>query len=107
MSPRERRGDGSRVGAMHDASRAIDELAAMRNLGPASARMLVEAGVRSVDELRAIGAVEAFRRVLFARGGRSTAVLLWALHDALTDQRWDRIPDDEKARLRAALEGGG
>jgi DNA transformation protein len=91
---------------MHEHAIAIEELAAMRNLGAASARMLYDAGVRSVDELRALGAVEAFRRVLFARGGRSTAVLLWALHGALTDQRWDRIPAEEKAVLRAALEGG-
>ena len=38
-------------------------VAALRNLGPKSALMLAEAGIRTVDELREIGAVKAYARV--------------------------------------------
>lgn len=38
------------------------DLAALPNLGPASARWLVGAGIGSVAELRRVGAVAAFNR---------------------------------------------
>jgi len=64
----------------------------------------VEAGVGSPDALRALGAAAAFRSVLFARGGRVSTNLLWALEGALTDVRWDRIGPEARARLRADVE---
>jgi DNA transformation protein and related proteins len=85
---------------------AIEAFARLRNLGPVSARLMVEAGITSPQQLRAMGAVEAFRRVLFHRGGAVSTNLLWALHGALIDVRWDRLPGNTRKQLRDALDAG-
>ena len=73
----------------------------LRNLGPVSARWLAAIGVTSADELRRMGAVEAFGRIRLREGRRSATLnLLYALHGALADQPWDEIPEAVKARLR-------
>lgn len=102
MSPAPRR--AARTAPRPDPATAVVHaaLAALPNLGPASAAMLVAAGVRSPAELRTLGSVEAFRRVRVARSGEASAVLLYALEGALTGQRWDRLPADERRRLRIA-----
>ena len=79
---------------------AAAELARLRNLGPASSAWLEAAGIRSEGELRALGAAEAFRRVAFHRAGDVSANLLYALEGALRDVRWDRLPVEERVRLR-------
>jgi DNA transformation protein len=97
------RGTRPRASAPPDAA-AEASLAALRNLGPVSARLLVAAGIRSPAMLRELGAVAAFRRVLFKRGGSVSTNLLWALEGALRDERWDGLSAETRARLRAALE---
>jgi DNA transformation protein and related proteins len=84
-------------------------LAQMRNLGPASAHLLVHASISGPEALRSLGAVEAFRLVIFARAGRVSTNLLWAIHGAITNQRWDQLSANTKRRLREALnrDGGG
>ena len=76
------------------------ELARLRNIGPASAAWLHAAGIRAEADLRALGAVEAFRRVAFHRGGDVSANLLYALEGAIRGVRWDRLPAEERVRLR-------
>lgn len=76
------------------------ELLRLRNLGPASAGWLAAAGIRTEADLRALGAVEAFRQVAFRRGGDVSANLLYALEGAIRDVRWDRLPAEERLRLR-------
>ena len=78
------------------------ELAALPNLGPASARWLVGAGIGTVAELRRVGAVAAFNRVALREGRVATANLLYALHAALEDKHWTEVTQAEKARLRHA-----
>lgn len=78
------------------------ELASLPNLGPASARWLVGAGIGSVVELRRVGAVAAFGRVALREGPAATANLLYALHAALTGKHWTEVTAEEKARLRRA-----
>jgi DNA transformation protein len=85
------------------ASNRIHALAALRNLGPASARMLAEAGIRSVAALRKAGAVEAFRRVRHAVP-RVSLNLLWALEGALTDRAWQDIARTDRTRLLLQLD---
>ena len=87
-----------RAGTTRDASASA--LARLRNLGPASAAWLEAAGIRTAADLRALGAVAAFRRVAFHRGGDVSANLLYALEGALRDVRWDRLPAEERVRLR-------
>ncbi len=78
------------------------ELAALPNLGPASARWLFGAGIGTVAELRRVGAVAAFNRVAVSEGRAATANLLYALYAALEDKHWTEVTPAEKARLRRA-----
>ena len=77
-----------------------EELAALPNLGPASARWLVGAGITTPAELRRIGAVAAFGRVAVREGPAATANLLFALYAALEGKHWTEVTATEKARLR-------
>ena len=82
-----------------------DDLGRLRNLGPRSREWLEEAGIGTVDTLRAIGAVEAFEQVREDRPDVSMN-LLWALEGALRDVDWRELTADDKARLRRELERG-
>ena len=79
-------------------------LAQLSNLGPVSAGWLEAAGIRSEAELRRVGAVAAYHRVATHRSGDVSLNLLYALEGAIHGVRWDRLPPDERARLRAAAE---
>ena len=76
------------------------ELAALPNLGPASARWLTGAGIGTVAELRRVRAVAAFHRVAVREGRAATANLLYALYAALEGKHWTEVTPAEKARLR-------
>ena len=78
------------------------ELAALPNLGPASARWLVGAGISTVAELRRAGPIAAFGRVAVREGRAATANLLYALYGALEGKHWTEVTPAEKARLRRA-----
>lgn len=75
----------------------------VRNLGPMSAYMLAEAGIESVEDLRALGAVEAYARLRFAFGRRISLNALWALDAGLADIDWRTLPEHRKAELKVAL----
>ena len=62
----------------------------MRGLGPATERMLAEIDVTTPDELRALGADEAFRRLRF-RHGHVSLNALHAIKGALTDRDWREV----------------
>lgn len=78
-------------------NRRIEELP---NLGPATARMLAEVGIEDEEALRAIGAVDAYRRLKFRFGRDVTLVALYALEAALTNRDWRMLDMEEKDRLR-------
>lgn len=73
------------------------------NLGPYMARRLAEIDVHSAEELRALGAVEAFARLRFRFGREISLNALWAMDAALAGTDWRHIPEDRKARLKAEL----
>lgn len=82
----------------------------LRNLGPASERMLKAAGITTPRQLDRVGAAEAYRRVL-AAGGHPSLNLLWSLEAALLDLDWRDLPPERKAALQhefgtAPVEGG-
>lgn len=87
--------------------RRAARLEAMRNIGPRSASWLRAAGIDTPDRLRALGAVEAYRRVRAAAPDRVSLVLLWALHGALIDAPYTALPAEMKAALRTELRGQG
>ena len=73
----------------------------MRNLGPASERMLKKIDVTCPEELAALGAAEAFRRLSFIQGRPANLNLLYAMDGALSDTDWRAIPASRKEELRA------
>lgn len=69
------------------------------NLGPASARMLRTIGVVTRGDLERVGPVLAYRALKDIHAGVSL-VLLYALHGALTGERWDRLSEATRERLK-------
>lgn len=78
-------------------------LAALANLGPASARMLRAAGIEDMATLHELGAVEAFRRVR-ASGAAPSLNLLWALEGAMTGRHWQDVAHTERSSLLLELD---
>ena len=82
-------------------------LADCRNLGPVSARRLAEVGIETEADLRALGAVAAYRRVKHAFPRHVSLNLLYALAAALAGIDWRDLSPDLKAKLKAEAETGG
>ena len=59
-------------------------------------------GITTVVELRAIGAVEAWRRLKFAFPRRISLVGFYALEAALRGIPWTALGEENQAALRAA-----
>ncbi|MGO4835534.1 TfoX/Sxy family DNA transformation protein [Rhizobiaceae sp. 2RAB30] len=76
-------------------------LAEMRNLGPATARMLVEVDITDEEMLRTVGPVEAWHRLRFRFGSHVTVIALYAMEAALTGCDWRSLSNETKARLQA------
>lgn len=74
----------------------------LRNLGPASAAWMREAGVATVEDLKRLGPVVAYRLVK-RREGKASLNLLWALAAGLEDLDWRELSATTKERLKAAL----
>lgn len=77
-------------------------VASLRNLGPKSAMMLAEAGIRTVGELRALGPARAYARVWETRKRGASLNLLWSMAAGLDDRGWQEVSPEEKASLIAA-----
>jgi Pathogenicity locus/TfoX C-terminal domain len=75
----------------------------LRNLGPVSKRMLAAAGISSIEVLRQLGAIEAYRRVR-AHDPRASLNLLWALEGALTGRPWEDVARNDRLSLLLQLE---
>lgn len=74
------------------------ELIELKNLGAASVNILRAIGVNTYDDLKAMGSVQAYRRIK-ARGINVSKVMLYALEGALLDIHWKALPPDLKERL--------
>jgi len=75
----------------------------LRNLGPASIRMLEAANVSSEADLRALGSVKAFLAV--KRAGCSPSMnLLWAIEGALSNRDWKEVSREERTFLLFQLD---
>lgn len=75
----------------------------LRNLGKASAQMLDVAGIRSEEQLRAMGAVAAYVAVKQS-GGSPSLNLLWAMEGALTDRDWKEVAKNQRTSLLMQLD---
>lgn len=75
------------------------DLTAIPNIGPATARALIAAGLPDAASLRAAGAHEAYRALLLS-GVRAHFIGYYVLHMALQGRAWNDCQGDEKTRLR-------
>jgi len=80
------------------------DLTTLKNLGPKSVGWLCDCGITSQAELRRIGAVMAYK-IVRHRYPKANALLLFALHGALTNTHWNGLDPATKARLRDEAEG--
>jgi hypothetical protein len=77
--------------------------APLPNIGPVSKRMLAAAGITSIEALRRLGSIEAYRRVR-AHDPRASLSLLWALEGALTGRPWEDVARNDRLSLLLQLE---
>ena len=70
----------------------------LRNIGPKSMAWLRQTGVRSLDDLKAVGSLAAYVRVKRA-GFKPSLNLLYALEGAILDCHWQEIPDERRSTL--------
>ena len=80
-----------------------DPIARLANLGPKSSAMLAAAGIATIEDLRALGAVAAYARVK-ARDPHASLNLLWALEGALSGLPWQTVAREHRTSLLLALE---
>ena len=77
--------------------------ATLANLGPKSQEMLARAGIASVEQLSAMGAVGAYVRVERS-GAKPSLNLLWSLEGALTGLSWQEVAREHRTSLLLALD---
>lgn len=78
----------------------------LRNIGPKTSKWLEAAEIRTVGDLRRVGAVEAFLRVQASQPHNKTArnlMFLYALWGALNDFDCLYLPSDIKEMLKQAV----
>ena len=78
-------------------------IADLPGLGPKSREMLARAGIFTVAELRAQGAVAAYVRVKRV-DGRASLNLLWALEAALCGEPWREVARRYRTSLLLAVD---
>ena len=74
-------------------------VSSLRNLGPATEEECRRAGIPDAETLRALGAHEAYRRMI-AAGTRPHFIGYYVLHMALQGRPWNDCRGAEKAALR-------
>ena len=77
--------------------------AKLRNIGPKSAAWLRQVGLRSLEDLAAVGAVDAYMKVRRA-GFKPSLNLLYSLEGALKDCHWQEVPEARRQELVTAAE---
>ncbi|NBZ86074.1 TfoX/Sxy family protein [Stagnihabitans tardus] len=78
-------------------------ISTIRNLGPASEASFAKAGLTTAEELYALGAHEAYRRLL-AAGQPPHFIGYYVLVMALQGRPWNDCKGAEKAALRAKFD---
>jgi hypothetical protein len=80
-----------------------DPVSSIRNLGPASEAAFARAGLHSAEDVRALGADEAYRRLLLS-GTTPHFIGYYVLVMGLQGRPWNDCQGDEKAALRAKFD---
>ena len=79
-------------------------VSALRCLGPVFVRLLGDAGVDNIGELKEIGAAEAYLRASFVCPKKISLNLLYALHAGLLDMPWPAITPQMRAAWISEME---
>lgn len=78
----------------------------LRGLGPKSTQWLAQIGITTAQELRGIGAIEAYERLV--RAGLPVSLnMLWALEGACTDRDWREVAHTDRTALLMQLDQRG
>ncbi len=80
-----------------------DPVSSIPNLGPASEAAFARAGIHSAEELRALGADEAYRRLLLS-GSPPHFIGYYVLVMGLQGRPWNDCQGEEKKALRAKFD---
>lgn len=80
-----------------------EPISTIRNLGPASEQAFAHAGLTSAQELRELGADEAYRRLL-AAGSEPHFIGYYALVMGLQGRPWNDCKGTEKDALRVRFD---
>lgn len=75
----------------------------LANIGPKSAAWLRQVGLRTREDIAAVGAVGAFAKIKRA-GFKPSLNLLYSLEGALTGQHWQSLAPERRAQLLAELD---
>lgn len=78
-------------------------VSSIRNLGPKSDASFAGVGITTAEELHALGADAAYRRLL-AGGSKPHFIAYYALVMGLMGRAWNDCHGDEKAALRARFD---
>ncbi len=78
-------------------------VSSIRNLGPAVEEACARAGIQSAEQLRDLGADEAYRRMISV-GTRPHFIGYYALVMGLQGRPWNDCQGAEKAALRVAFD---
>ena len=81
----------------------MGDLAKLKNIGEKTEQWLNEVGIDTPEQLAMIGVVEAWKRVRNLHP-EATLVGLYALQGAMLNMRWNDLPDEMKAELKAQFE---
>ena len=81
----------------------MSETPKLRNIGPKSAAWLRQVGLRSLDDVAAIVAVDVYMKVRRA-GFKPSLNLLYSLEGALVGCHWQEIPEARRQQLVAEFE---
>lgn len=80
-----------------------EPVSSIRNLGPAMDAACAKAGIASAEELREIGADEAYRRLLLS-GMQPHFIGYYVLHMGLQGRPWNDCKGAEKKARRASFD---
>ena len=75
-------------------------ISTLPGVGPITGGWLEEAGIRTVEDLRSMGSLEAYRRLKFMFSRRVSLNALYGLEAALRGCHWLDLPQDVKAALQ-------
>ncbi len=73
----------------------------LRNIGPKSAKKLIDVGITSLDELTKVGAIDAYIRIYYNNAATPHAAYLYALEGAIRNCDWLAIPAAKKEEFKA------